>query len=194
MKMNSTKILYIVKRLKAWLSVSCPTHPQECLENFALYGIGPIVYMPVVTMSCSHTALATGHTLGSSAQPVSIALQKLMDKYQLTTFQIDREIQQKDVLYLAAWFDNVEYYVDAMELSPGEHSDARKTESNHLAMIMCLKIWKSKKLSQATFRALLEMLVKLKKGEIADNVCHYIKVSVCVCLNLYFEPNLTSIV
>ncbi len=154
-----------------------------------IYSIGPIVYMPVVTMSCSHTALATGHTLGSSAQPVSTVLQQLMDKYQLTTFQVDREIQQKDVSYLAACFDNVELYVDAMELSSSEQSDVllKRLDSNHLAMIKCLKIWKSKKLSQATFRALLEMLVKLKKGEIADDVCHYIKVSVCVCLNLYVE-------
>ena len=162
------------------------SNPQECLENFALYGIGPIVYMPVVTMSCSHTALATGHT---SAQPVSTVLQQLMDKYQLTNSQVNHEIQQKDVSYLAAYFDNVELYVDAMELSSSEQSDVllKRLDGNHLAMIKCLKIWKSKKLSQATFRALLEMLVKLKKGEIADNVCHYIKVSVCVCLNLCFE-------
>ncbi len=100
-----------------------------------------------------------------------------MDKYQLSTAH---EIQQKDVPYLAA---NVGFYVDAMELTPGEQSDVRlkKTESNHVAMIECLKIWKRKNLSQATFRALLEMLVKLKKGEIADEVCQYLKVSVSVC-------------
>ncbi len=139
-------------------------------------------------MSCSYTARATGLT---------VALQLLMDKCQLTISQVNHEILQKDVPYLAACFDSVEYYVDAMELSPGEHSDVRKTESNHLAMIMCLNIWKRKKLSQATFRALLEMLVKLKKVAIAEKVCRYIKVNVSVCLNLYVElflmaPNLIN--
>ncbi len=98
------------------------------------------------------------------------------------TSQVNGEIQQKDVSYMSAYFDNVEFYVDAMELTPGEQSDVRlkKIESNHLAMIECLKIWKRKKLSRATFRVLLEMLVKLKKGEIATQVCQYLKVSVCV--------------
>ncbi len=131
-------------------------------------------------MSCSYTAPATGHTVGSSAQ----FFQQLMDKYQLTTAQIDREIQHEDVPILAAYFDDVDHYIDAMELSRSERSDVRLkgvVHSNHLAMIECLKIWKSKKPSQATFRALLDMLVKLKKGAIADQVCQYLKVGVlCV--------------
>ena len=122
----------------------------------------------------------TVHTVGSSAQPVSTALQWLTDKYQLTTSQINGEIQREDVSYLAACFDNVEYYVDALGLSSGEQTDIIKKTDNHVAMIKCLKIWKSKKLSQATFRALLVMLVKLRKGAIADHVCQYIKVSACV--------------
>ncbi|XP_064392770.1 uncharacterized protein LOC135340370 isoform X3 [Halichondria panicea] len=119
-------------------------------------------------------ALATGHT---SAQSANAVLQQLMDKYQLTNSQVNHEILQKDVPYLAAWFDNVELYVDAMELSPSEQSDVlmKKLDSNHLAMIKCLNIWKRRKLSQATFRALLEMLVKLKKEAIADDICQYIK-------------------
>ena len=103
-----------------------------------------------------------------------------MDKCPLTTAQVNREIQQEDVSYLAPCFDNVELYVDAMKLTPGEQSDVQLKKSNHLAMIECLKIWRGKQRSQATFRALLEMLVKLRKGEIADLVCQYLKVSVCV--------------
>ncbi|XP_064391932.1 uncharacterized protein LOC135339650 isoform X3 [Halichondria panicea] len=114
---------------------------------------------------------------GSSAQPVGTTRQQLMDEYQLSTTHINREIQQEDVPFLALCFDNVEFYVDAMKLTPGEQSDVRlkRIESNHLAMIECLKIWKKRKLSQATFRVLLEMLVKLKKEAIADQVCQYLK-------------------
>ena len=114
---------------------------------------------------------------------MSTALQQLMDKYHLTTSQINREIQQKNIPLLAVHFDNVEFYIYLLELTSGEQSDVRlkKTESNHLAMIECLAIWKRKKPSQATFRALLEMLVMLKKEGIAAEVCQCMKVSVCVC-------------
>ncbi|XP_064387204.1 uncharacterized protein LOC135335598 isoform X4 [Halichondria panicea] len=116
-------------------------------------------------------------TAGSCAQPVSTALQQLMDKYHLTTSQINREIQQKNIPLLAVHFDNVEFYIYLLELTSGEQSDVRlkKTESNHLAMIECLAIWKRKKPSQATFRALLEMLVMLKKEGIAAEVCQCMK-------------------
>ncbi|XP_064391958.1 uncharacterized protein LOC135339662 isoform X4 [Halichondria panicea] len=113
--------------------------------------------------------------VGSSAQPVSTALQQLMDKCPLTSAQVNRQVQQEDVSYLAPCFDNVELYVDAMKLNPGEQSDVQLKKSNRLAMIECLKIWRGKQRSQATFRALLEMLVKLRKGEIADLVCQYLK-------------------
>ena len=107
-----------------------------------------------------------------------------MDEYQLTTDQVNREIQQEDIPFLAVHFDNVDFYIYVMGLSPGERSDVllKKNESNHLAMIECLTIWKRKKLSQATFGALLEMLVKLKKEAIAAQVCQCITVSVFVFL------------
>ncbi len=143
--------------------------------------------MPIVTMSCCHACsytapatgnTATGHTVRSSAQPV---LQWLMDKYQITTSQVNHNILQRDIPYLAACFDNAEFYVDALQLSPGEQIDVQRKESNHLAMIISLKIWKDKNPSQATFRVLLEMLIRLKKEEIVNEVCQYIKVSVCMC-------------
>ncbi len=116
------------------------------------------------------------HTVGYSAQPVSEVLQGLMNKYQITTFQVDCEIQQKDIPYLALHFDNVNLYVDVMELTPGEQMDVNRADTNQLAMIKCLKLWKGKNPAQATFRALLEMLVKLKKEEIASQV---LKVNLC---------------
>ncbi len=110
-----------------------------------------------------------------------------MDKYQLTAVQVDREIQQEDIPILAAYFDHVEHYVDVMELTPGEHHDVRRKgfNSNHLAMIECMKIWKRKMRSQATFKVLLKMLVMLKKEAIANQICQYLKVSVCVYRNIY---------
>ena len=102
-----------------------------------------------------------------------------MDECHVTTAQINREIQQEDIPNLAVHFDDVDFYTYVMELSPGERSDVRlkKIESNHLAMIECLTIWKRREHSQATFRALLEMLIKLKKQKIAEEICQYLSVS-----------------
>ncbi len=124
------------------------------------------------------------HTSGSSAQP---ATKVLLDKYKLTTSQVDCEIQQKDVPYLAAYFDNVELYVDAMELTPGEQTDVNRKPNTHIAMIECLRLWKAKKPEQATFRTLLEMLVKLRKEEIAVKVCQYLEVSLRIYTCLRFN-------
>ncbi len=121
------------------------------------------------------------HTVGSSAQPVSAVLQGLMDKYQITTSQVDSEIQQKDIPYLALQFGDVNLYVEMMGLTPGGQTDVNGADTNQLAMIKCLKLWTRKNPAQATFRALLEMLVKLKKKEIAMKICQYLKpVSLCV--------------
>ncbi len=125
------------------------------------------------------------HIVGSSAQP---DIQQLMDKYQLTTSQVSREIQPNNVPYLAVLFDNVELYVDAMELTPSEQMNVlRQDVTTCIKMIECLMIWKKKKLSQATFSALLEMLVKLKKEAIADQICQYLSVSLYLCLGVHVQ-------
>ncbi len=87
-------------------------------------------------------------------QWIATAHQRLLGKRQLMhyfTNQLgDGEIQQKDVSYLAACFDNVELYVDALELTPGEQTDVRlkKIDSitTYIAMIKCLKSGKERSL------------------------------------------------
>ncbi len=126
-----------------------------------------------------HTASGEHSRQERSAPSV---IQGLIDKYQLTTSQVNREIQQIDIPYLALHFDNDKLYVDAMELTDGEQNDVKKSADTHEAMIKCMKLWKGKSPAQATFRTLLEMLVKLSKEKIASQVCQYLiqKASLCV--------------
>ena len=111
---------------------------------------------------------------------MSTVLQGLLDKYQLSPSQVDCQIQQVDIPCFTAYFDNVDFYVDLMELTTGKQTDVEGAKTNQLAVIKCLKIWKGKNPEQATFKTLLEMLVKLRKEEIADQICQYLKVSLCV--------------
>lgn len=91
--------------------------------------------------------------------------------------QLDREITQSDVPNLAGYFDNVELYLDCCGLSSGEQTDViekKKNSGNHLAMIKCLSIWRRTNPKSATFRALLDFVLCLRKGDIARQIRQYI--------------------
>ena len=84
---------------------------------------------------------------------MSTVLQGLLDKYQLSPSQVNCQIQQVDIPCFTAYFDNVDFYVDLMELTTGEQTDVEGAKTNQLAVIKCLKIWKGKNPEQATFNA-----------------------------------------
>ena len=89
--------------------------------------------------------------------------------------QIDCEIEETDIIILADYFDNVENYLSIMGLSRAEQVDVtgKKTSSNQVAMAKCLSLWRRHNPSTATLRALLEILLSLRKEEIASKVCDY---------------------
>ena len=89
---------------------------------------------------------------------------------------IDSKIEQRDLPFLASHFDNVEYYLDVFELSPPEQTDVRNMvpQGTHIAMIRCLSLWRTHNPESATFRALIDILEKLKKELIAYKVLKYI--------------------
>ena len=97
-------------------------------------------------------------------------------KEQETKRTIDSEIEQRDLSFLASYFDNVEHYLDVFELSPAEQTDVRimVPQGTHIAMTRCLSIWRTHNPESATFRALIDILEKLKKELIAYKVLKYI--------------------
>ena len=96
--------------------------------------------------------------------------------YSISSDQLDIEIDDSDMILLAAYFDNVEYYLGVMGLTPAEQTDIKLkkvSEGTQIAMNHCLLVWKRHNPSTATLRTLLEMLLSLKKEETASNVCKY---------------------
>ncbi len=101
----------------------------------------------------------------------------LMERYCLTENQLNCKIGQDDITLLAKHFDQIELYLDLMNLSLAEKDDVVNTlhaRGNQIAMIKCLSLWKAKDSFKATYVALLEMLLGLEKGEIANNVCQFL--------------------
>ena len=86
---------------------------------------------------------------------------------------LDCEIKKRDIMFLAGYFDNVDFYPSVLGLSESEQVDVRKILNNQLAMAKCLSLWRRHNPSKATPRALLEILQRLRKEEIASKVCDY---------------------
>ncbi len=97
-----------------------------------------------------------------------MTLQELIKRYNLTDEQLNSEIEDPDTPKLALCFDNVELYSSSMRLPPAEQADVNMLyhrEGTQTAMMKCLKIWKQHNPYQATYRALLDIVLGLDKGE-----------------------------
>ena len=95
----------------------------------------------------------------------------------MTDDQLDQSLEEADLPEVAACFDNTEYYVQILGLTPGEQTDVRtKTfvSGTHIGMMVALTYWRNRNPVEATFRALLLILLSLAKGDVAVQVCKYL--------------------
>ncbi len=102
-------------------------------------------------------------------------IQELMERHHLTDVQLNREIGDDDIPPLADYFDKVKLYLDLMELSSADKQNVlHNLNDTQIAMSQCLSLWKRHDPSKATYIALLEIILKLRAGKTADNVCRYL--------------------
>ena len=102
-----------------------------------------------------------------------------MVKHGVTDEQLDREIVQDDLAPVAMHFDDVELYLNPLKLTDNEQADVKRdafVKGNQVAVINCLSIWRGHEPSETTFRALIRILLDLKKEEIAIQICQYLKI------------------
>ena len=96
----------------------------------------------------------------------------------MTNNQLDREIIEHDLHGLARCFENYYDYLTELGLTKGEQADVRTTEflerSHQSAMRKALSLWREPDPYAATFRALLEIVLSLKKQKVAEDICKYI--------------------
>ncbi len=120
-----------------------------------------------------------------------VDLQELMDKYHVDTIQLDQVIPGNELPVIATYFDSVKLYSAAMGLSAAEQHDVRTTflqYDTQTAMVRCLRLWKQYRPSMATYRALMELLLKLNRTEVAAQVCQYLAQNVSTpFMSVYIE-------
>ncbi len=106
-----------------------------------------------------------------------VTLQELIRRYKLIDEQLNSEIGYSDFPSLAENFDGVTIYSSAMELTQSEQADVNALchrEGTQAAMMKCLHFWKTLNPYAATYRALLELLLGLRKEMIADQMCQHL--------------------
>ncbi len=108
-----------------------------------------------------------------------LTIENLKRKMKLTDQQLDTKVVECDLPELSACFDNTDDYLEKLELSPGQQTDVSevkaKTTLNHTqaGMKLALKYWMKCSL-EATFRALLLIILSLCKGDVAIAVSKYL--------------------
>ena len=101
------------------------------------------------------------------------SLEGLIDYYDIDSDQLDIELEEKDLMILAGYFDNVEFYLNNLGLSKSEQVDVRNAENNQLAVNKSLLLWREHNPSTATLRELVKILLNLRKEEVASSVCNF---------------------
>ena len=119
--------------------------------------------------------MLTRHSLHAGG----LTVDELKRRTGVSDAQLDTEVIERDLPILADCFDNYHDYVDVLGLKAHEHADARRTEllenSHQAAMREVLKHWRTPNPAAATYRALLNAVIRLPgKQRIAEDVCKFI--------------------
>ena len=107
----------------------------------------------------------------------SLSIEDLSRRAGVSNAQLNTEIIEHDLHCLAEYFDNVETYLNSLGLRAGQQTDIKDLAHRHntkTAMVEALKLWRQPNPFAATFRALLEILLDLERGDVAVKVCQYI--------------------
>ena len=99
-------------------------------------------------------------------------------EYNITGEQLNTKIREKDIYDLAGCFDCVETYLDKLGLTAGQQTQVEELAERRdvqTAMTKALKFWRRPNPLSATYRTLLQILLDLKRGDVAVRVCQYIK-------------------
>ena len=115
------------------------------------------------------------HTLSTGSKCLTV--EDLKRRTGVTDAQLDTEIIEQDIQDLAGCFDEVDTYLYKLKLTPAQQTDVKDLayqRNTTVAMAEALKLWCQPNPFAATFKALLEILLDLRRGDVAVRVCQFI--------------------
>ena len=90
---------------------------------------------------------------------------------------LDMETKERDFHILGGYFDTLSGLPERLDLTPAECADVKERahrEGTQSGVAHALKLWRRVDPSKATYRALLDILISLRRGDIAVNIRKYI--------------------
>ena len=131
----------------------------------------------MLTRHSLHVLLLTRHSLCAGG----LTIDELKRRTGVSDAQLDTEVIDHDLPILAGCFDNYNDYVDVLGLKPAEHADVRSVQlqqvqgGHQAAMREVLRHWRTPNPAAATYRALLNAVIRLPgKQRIAEDICKFI--------------------
>ncbi|XP_064387526.1 uncharacterized protein LOC135335855 isoform X4 [Halichondria panicea] len=171
----------VVQALERWRSETEGTYSclRDTLNKYSVFtGRNPLDLAGVAHDDIDLSVFRSSASRDEQYDPGTTSLHELMVKHRVTDEQLDREIKQDDFAPVAMHFDDVELYLNPLKLTDNEQADVRRetylSRSNQVAVINCLSIWRGHEPSEATFRALIRILLDLRKAEIATKIVQYL--------------------
>ena len=107
-----------------------------------------------------------------------LSVEELMREYDVTDEQLNTKIREEDIFDLAGCFDCVETYLNKLGLTAGQQTQVEELAERRdiqTAMTKALKFWRQPNPLSATYRTLLQILLDLKRGDVAVKICQYVK-------------------
>ena len=135
-----------------------------------------------------------------------MTIEELKDRTNVTDSQLDTEIEEYDMISLAVHFDNVETLSVQLRLTPAKTRDVRNMSDTQSAVTMALRLWRNLNPFAATYRALVEIVLRMGANgtAIAEEVCKFsalkcehhkqvtprlLSPSQCIVMTLLSAPN-----
>ena len=115
-----------------------------------------------------------------------LTIDALMRELKLSDGQLNTSIDESDLFHLARCFENADDYVEKFGLSPAQQTEVEDKCSLRgvvAGIKKALKFWRRKNPLLATFRTLLDIVLSLKKGDVAVRICQYLA-DKCECLTM----------
>ena len=103
-----------------------------------------------------------------------MSIELFQEKTKVTDEQLNKIVEEIDFPNIADCCDDPDLYVAKFNLTPSEQCDVRKEATTKAKMMIALKFWRTNHPFEATFRALLQIMISLRKGEAAKQVCSYL--------------------
>ena len=110
-----------------------------------------------------------------------VTIEELKAHTKVIDSQLDTEIEETEMISLAMHFDNVETLSIQLRLTPADRKDVRNTEflsGTQSAVDKALRLWRKANPGAATYRALVEIMLRMGVSSIAIvEVCSKLRAS-----------------